>query len=46
MTDTPMEDMDAPQQEREAETDDLLEEQTGKGNGDDEGGREESLPDD
>jgi hypothetical protein len=46
MTDTPMEDMDRPQQEREADADDLLEEQTGKGYGDDEGEREESLPDD
>jgi len=46
MTDTPMEDMDRPQQEREADADDLLEKQTGKGYGDDEGEREESLPDD
>ena len=46
MTDTPMEDMDRPQQEREAESDDLLEQQEGKGYGEDEGGREESLPGD
>jgi hypothetical protein len=46
MTDTPMEDMDRPQQEREAESDDLLKQQEGKGYGDDEGEREESLPGD
>jgi hypothetical protein len=46
MTDTPMEDMDRPQQEREAESDDLLEQQEGKGYGEDEGEREESLPGD
>jgi hypothetical protein len=46
MTDTPMEDMDRPQQDREAGTDDLLEEQEGKGYGEDEGERDESLPDD
>jgi hypothetical protein len=45
MTDTPMEDMDRPQREREAEQDDLLEQQEGKGYRDDEGEREESLPD-
>jgi hypothetical protein len=45
MTDTPMEDMDRPQQDREAESDDLLEEE-GKDDGEDEGEREESLPDD
>ena len=46
MTDLPMEDMDATQQEREreADADDLLEEQEGKGYGDDEGEREEALP--
>ena len=46
MTDLPMEDMDATQQEREREADaeDLLEEQEGKGYGDDEGEREEALP--
>ena len=41
-----MEDMDRPQRERDAEADDALEEQQGKGYGDDEGEREESLPDD
>jgi hypothetical protein len=46
MTDTSMEDMDRPQQEREAARDDLLEQQEGKGYGEDEGEREESLPDD
>jgi hypothetical protein len=46
MTDTPMEDMDRPQQEREADADHLLERQEHKGYGDDEGEREESLPDD
>jgi hypothetical protein len=45
MSDTPLEDMDATQEDREAESDDLLEQQEGKGYGDDEGEREESLPD-
>ncbi len=45
MTDTPMEDMDAEQREREADSDDLLEEQEGKGYGEDEGEREEALDD-
>jgi hypothetical protein len=44
MTDLPMEDMDATQQEREDETDDLLEEQEGKGYGEDEGERDDALP--
>ena len=44
MTDTPMEDMDAEQQEREAQTDDVLErEQEGKGYGEDEGERDSAL---
>ncbi len=46
MTDKPMEQMDRPQEEREAAQDDLLEEQEGKGYGEDEGEREEALPDD
>jgi hypothetical protein len=41
-----MEDMDPPQREREAESDDLLERQEHKGYGEDEGEREESLPQD
>jgi hypothetical protein len=46
MTDTPMEDMDAEQRQREAETDDVLERaQRGKGYGEDEGERDSSLPD-
>jgi len=44
MTDLPQEDMDATQQARERETDDLLAGQEGKGFGEDEGEREESLP--
>ena len=44
MTDLPMEDMDETQQERERETDDLLELQEGKGYGEDEGEREDALP--
>ncbi len=45
MTDTPLEDMDAEQERREQETDDVLErEQEGKGYGEDEGERERSLP--
>jgi hypothetical protein len=47
MTDTPMEDMDPAQQERERDAkkdDDLLEEQEGKGFGEDEGERDEALP--
>ena len=45
MTDTPMEDMDAEQQEREAQTDDVVErDQEGKGYGEDEGEREGALP--
>ena len=44
MTDTPMEDMDAEQREREARTDDVLErEQEGKGYGEDEGERDSAL---
>jgi hypothetical protein len=44
MTDTPMEHMDETQQEREEETDDLLAEQEGKGYGEDEGERDDALP--
>ena len=44
MTDLPQEDMDRTQQEREVGTDDLLEEQEGKGYGEDEGEREDALP--
>jgi len=46
MTDMPMEDMDRTQQDRENETDDLLEQQEGKGYGEDEGEREGALPED
>ena len=46
MTDLPMEDMDRTQQERERDTDELLEEQAGKGYGEDEGEREGALPED
>jgi hypothetical protein len=46
MTDTSMEDMDRPQQEREATSDALLEEQQGRDYGENEGEREESLPTD
>jgi hypothetical protein len=45
MTDNPMEHMDRPQEEREEAQDDLLEEQEGKGYGEDEGEREEALAD-
>ena len=45
MTDLPMEDMDQTQQERERETDELLQkEQHGKGYGEDEGERDDALP--
>ena len=44
MTDTPQEDMDRTQKERERETAELLEEQGGKGYGEDEGEREDALP--
>jgi hypothetical protein len=44
MTDLPMEDMDRTQQDREKEANDLLEEQKGKGYGEDEGEREGALP--
>jgi hypothetical protein len=45
MTDLPMEDMDQTQQERERETDELLKkDQRGKGYGEDEGEREDALP--
>jgi hypothetical protein len=51
MTDLPMEDMDRTQQERERDADaaepradDLLEEQEGKGYGEDEGERDDALP--
>ena len=40
-----MERMDAPQEEREQETDDLLEAQEGKGYGEDEGERDDALED-
>jgi hypothetical protein len=46
MTDMPMEDMDRTQQDRESETDELLEKQEGKGYGEDEGEREGALPED
>ncbi len=45
MTDQELEHVDRPQEERERRQDDLLEEQEGKGYGEDEGEREESLPD-
>jgi hypothetical protein len=44
MTDLPQEDMDRTQQDREADSDELLEEQEGKGYGEDEGEREGALP--
>jgi hypothetical protein len=44
MTDMPQEDMDSTQQDRERETDDLLEQQEGKGYGEDEGERDDALP--
>ena len=44
LTDLPMEDMDQTQQDREQEADDLLEAQEGKGYGEDEGEREDALP--
>ena len=51
MTDLPLEDMDRSQQEREREADagergddELLEEQEGKGYGEDEGERDDALP--
>jgi hypothetical protein len=46
MTDQSQEDMDRTQQDREQPTDDLLEEQEGKGYGEDEGEREGALPED
>jgi hypothetical protein len=45
MTDNQLEHMDEPQEERERELDDLLEAERGKRYGEDEGEREESLPD-
>jgi hypothetical protein len=45
MTDQQLEHVDRPQEEREREQDDLLAEQQHKGYGEDEGEREESLPD-
>ncbi|HZR95869.1 MAG TPA: hypothetical protein VFA56_09245 [Gaiellaceae bacterium] len=45
MTDQPLEDVDRTQQKREEETDELLEAQEHKGYGEDEGERDESLPD-
>jgi hypothetical protein len=44
MTDQPMENVDCEQRQRESEQDDLLEEQEGKGYGEDEGGRQDALP--
>jgi hypothetical protein len=45
MSDLPMEDMDRTQQEREADTDEILQDgQEGKGYGDHEGEREGALP--
>jgi hypothetical protein len=46
MTDLPQEDMDRTQQEREQDTDELLEAQEGKGYGEDEGERDGALPED
>ena len=46
MTDLPMEDVDRTQQDRERDADELLEEQEGKGYGEDEGEREGALPED
>jgi hypothetical protein len=46
MTDQSQEDMDVTQQERERDTDELLEEQEHKGYGEDEGEREGALPED
>jgi hypothetical protein len=46
MTDQELEHVDRTQEEREEQQDDLLAEQEGKGYGEDEGEREESLPDD
>jgi hypothetical protein len=45
MTDTPLEEMDEPQRQREAEQDDLLGDQQDKGDGEDEDeeAREQSL---
>ncbi len=43
MTDQPLENVDREQAEREAEQDELLEEQEGKGYGEDEGEREDAL---
>jgi hypothetical protein len=43
MTDLPQEDMDRTQQEREADTDEILQEGE-EGKGDDEGEREGALP--
>jgi hypothetical protein len=43
MTDTPLEDVDREQRERESEQDDLLEQQEEKGYGEDEGEREDAL---
>jgi hypothetical protein len=45
MTDQPLEEMDREQQERERETDDVLErDQEHKGYGEDEGERDSALP--
>jgi hypothetical protein len=46
MTDQSQEDMDRTQQDRERDTDELLEEQEHKGYGEDEGEREGALPED
>jgi len=45
MTDQQLEHIDRVQEARERAQDDLLEEQKGKGDGEDEGEREESRPD-
>jgi predicted DNA-binding WGR domain protein len=44
MTDQPLDKVDREQEERESEQDELLEEQEHKGYGDDEGEREDALP--
>ena len=44
MTDRTQEEMDRTQQERESDSDELLDEQEGKGYGEDEGEREGALP--
>jgi hypothetical protein len=46
MTDQELEHVDRTQEERERQSDDMLREQEHKGYGEDEGEREESLPED